>query len=280
MPELPDLTVVAEELVRRIAGRTILEASAPTPILLRSTPDELEALTGATVGETPTPRQVPSHRARADPMATDGSWLPTRCWPADSGSLRTEPASELAPGSACASMAETSCATWTARCSASSTSLPEERMERDSRLDRDGARCRRPGPDPRGLPRPHPAPPRRAQAAAAQQPIRGRHRQCLQRRDPVGGEARSVPQALDAAARGYRPPLPRHARRPGRRRRTIARPRPAGDRDPAPRVPQGPPARRTAVSPLWARAAPDRRARGDDLLPDHASRRSEAWLTE
>ena len=50
MPELPDLTVVAEELVRRVAGRTVREASAPTPILLRSTPDELAALAGSTVG--------------------------------------------------------------------------------------------------------------------------------------------------------------------------------------------------------------------------------------
>ena len=52
MPELPDLTVVAEELVRRIAGRTVVEASAPTPILLRATPEELASLTGATLGTT------------------------------------------------------------------------------------------------------------------------------------------------------------------------------------------------------------------------------------
>jgi formamidopyrimidine-DNA glycosylase len=52
VPELPDLTVVAEELVRRVATRTVLEASAPTPILLRATPPELAALAGATVGET------------------------------------------------------------------------------------------------------------------------------------------------------------------------------------------------------------------------------------
>ena len=52
MPELPDLTVVAEELVRRIANRTVREASAPTPILLRATPDDVSALVGATIGET------------------------------------------------------------------------------------------------------------------------------------------------------------------------------------------------------------------------------------
>ena len=52
MPELPDLTVVAEELVRRLTGRTVLEATAPAPILLRSTPDELQGLTEATLGDT------------------------------------------------------------------------------------------------------------------------------------------------------------------------------------------------------------------------------------
>ena len=52
MPELPDLTVVAEELVRRVAGRTVTEAAAPTPILLRATPAELAALRGSVVGQT------------------------------------------------------------------------------------------------------------------------------------------------------------------------------------------------------------------------------------
>jgi formamidopyrimidine-DNA glycosylase len=51
VPELPDLTVVAEELARRVTGRTVREASAPTPILLRATPVDLEALSGAVVGE-------------------------------------------------------------------------------------------------------------------------------------------------------------------------------------------------------------------------------------
>ena len=51
MPELPDLTVVAEELVRRVSGRNVVEATAPTPILLRATPEELSALVGSTVGD-------------------------------------------------------------------------------------------------------------------------------------------------------------------------------------------------------------------------------------
>jgi formamidopyrimidine-DNA glycosylase len=50
VPELPDLTVVAEELERRLVGRTVLEASAPTPILVRATPAQIEALSGTTLG--------------------------------------------------------------------------------------------------------------------------------------------------------------------------------------------------------------------------------------
>jgi formamidopyrimidine-DNA glycosylase len=49
MPELPDLTVVAEELQARATGRSVLEASAPTPILVRATPVELAELVGTTV---------------------------------------------------------------------------------------------------------------------------------------------------------------------------------------------------------------------------------------
>jgi len=49
MPELPDLTVVAEQLEARSTGRTVLEATAPTPILVRATPAELRELTGMTL---------------------------------------------------------------------------------------------------------------------------------------------------------------------------------------------------------------------------------------
>jgi formamidopyrimidine-DNA glycosylase len=50
MPELPDLTVVAEELARRAAGATVVHAEAPTPILVRATPTEVEALVGSRLG--------------------------------------------------------------------------------------------------------------------------------------------------------------------------------------------------------------------------------------
>lgn len=50
MPELPDLTVVAEELERRLAGRTVVEATAPTAILVRATPEELGTLAGLSIG--------------------------------------------------------------------------------------------------------------------------------------------------------------------------------------------------------------------------------------
>jgi formamidopyrimidine-DNA glycosylase len=51
VPELPDLTVVAEELTRRAAGRVVETATAPAPILLRATEADLDALVGTTVGE-------------------------------------------------------------------------------------------------------------------------------------------------------------------------------------------------------------------------------------
>ena len=50
MPELPDLTIVAEQLAARAAGRTVREATAPAPILVRATPQELVALAGTTLG--------------------------------------------------------------------------------------------------------------------------------------------------------------------------------------------------------------------------------------
>jgi formamidopyrimidine-DNA glycosylase len=50
MPELPDLTVVAEQLAARATGKTIAEATAPTPILLRATPADLDALKGLQLG--------------------------------------------------------------------------------------------------------------------------------------------------------------------------------------------------------------------------------------
>ena len=50
MPELPDLTIVAEQLAARAAGRTVREATAPAPILVRATPRELVVLAGTTLG--------------------------------------------------------------------------------------------------------------------------------------------------------------------------------------------------------------------------------------
>ncbi len=50
MPELPDLTIVAEQLADRATGREVVDASAPTPILLRATPEELAGLVGLTLG--------------------------------------------------------------------------------------------------------------------------------------------------------------------------------------------------------------------------------------
>ena len=50
MPELPDLTVVAEELAARATGRRVVQATAPTPILVRATPEQLASLKGTRLG--------------------------------------------------------------------------------------------------------------------------------------------------------------------------------------------------------------------------------------
>lgn len=49
MPELPDLTVVAEAFHAALAGRTIRSSAAPGPLAVRGTPAELEALVGQRV---------------------------------------------------------------------------------------------------------------------------------------------------------------------------------------------------------------------------------------
>ena len=49
MPELPDLTVVAEAFHAALAGRRIVSTAAPGPLAVRGTPAELAALEGQTV---------------------------------------------------------------------------------------------------------------------------------------------------------------------------------------------------------------------------------------
>jgi formamidopyrimidine-DNA glycosylase len=49
VPELPDLTVVAEALDASIRGRTVRAVEAPGPLAVRGTPAELQALVGQTV---------------------------------------------------------------------------------------------------------------------------------------------------------------------------------------------------------------------------------------
>ena len=49
MPELPDLTVVAEAFDAALRGRRIESAEAPGPLAVRGTPGELEALVGQTI---------------------------------------------------------------------------------------------------------------------------------------------------------------------------------------------------------------------------------------
>jgi formamidopyrimidine-DNA glycosylase len=46
VPELPDLTIVAEAFQAALAGRTIVRAEALAPLAVRGTPEELDALVG------------------------------------------------------------------------------------------------------------------------------------------------------------------------------------------------------------------------------------------
>jgi formamidopyrimidine-DNA glycosylase len=46
MPELPDLTIVAEAFDAALAGRSLAEASTPEPLVVRGTPGELDGLVG------------------------------------------------------------------------------------------------------------------------------------------------------------------------------------------------------------------------------------------
>ena len=46
MPELPDLTIVAEAFQAALAGRPITRVAAPAPLAVRGTPAELEGLVG------------------------------------------------------------------------------------------------------------------------------------------------------------------------------------------------------------------------------------------
>ena len=49
MPELPDLTIVAEAFDGALAGRKLVRATAPAPLAVRGTPAELAALEGQTL---------------------------------------------------------------------------------------------------------------------------------------------------------------------------------------------------------------------------------------
>ena len=85
MPELPDLTVVAEELAARASGREVAAVETPTPILVRATPDELATLVGASTGAAarrgkflllPFLRGGSPHRIlAANPMLAGRFWL-------------------------------------------------------------------------------------------------------------------------------------------------------------------------------------------------------------
>ena len=50
MPELPDLTIIAEQLAERAAGRLVIEATAPALAVLRASPEQVGELAGMSLG--------------------------------------------------------------------------------------------------------------------------------------------------------------------------------------------------------------------------------------
>ena len=122
MPELPDLTVVAEAFHAALAGRPIVSATAHAPLAVRGTPAELDALVGRSVGDVrqrgkfllfgldsrpgrvqpDADRTLPACAARGEAAGEDrlraglrsaGGWTPAR-----SGSLDQGAAPGLRPG--------------------------------------------------------------------------------------------------------------------------------------------------------------------------------------
>ncbi len=51
VPELPDLTILAEAFGPALAGRPVIAARAPDPLVLRATPDQLAGLVGEVLRE-------------------------------------------------------------------------------------------------------------------------------------------------------------------------------------------------------------------------------------
>ena len=86
-----------------------------------------------------------------------------------------------------------------------------------------------------------PPPSRRAEVVAAQLDVRGRHRQRLQRRDPVGGQLAPLRRRSTLESGGDRPPLRRDALRAGRRDERLRVLVPPDIQRAAPGVPQGAP---------------------------------------
>jgi len=50
VPELPDLTIVAEQLASRAGGKVVAEATAPTLAVMRTSPERVAELAGMTLG--------------------------------------------------------------------------------------------------------------------------------------------------------------------------------------------------------------------------------------
>ena len=142
MPELPDLTVVADALHAALAGRAITSTDAPGPLAVRGTPAELDALVG---------QRVESIRRRGKFLLIDLERDAIACNPMLTGRFQLAAPGDEDSGKDGGRAGVRAAFRWTGRCG---------RLDGGRRLAAGGRRARRgalSGPDPDGQDLPRPA---------------------------------------------------------------------------------------------------------------------------
>ena len=230
MPELPDLTVVADALHAALTGRSVQTATAPGPLAVRGTPAELEALVG---------QRVESIRQRGKFLLIELERDAIAVNPMLTGRFQLAATGEKLPSKTAVvlgfgprSAGPSDAASWTkdAGWLPADDAEPEIRYRDPTQMGKvylrpagverpvpglgepeQGPDADDPGLTPRGLARSDPPAPGRAQEPAPQSVVRGRHRQRLQRRDPARGAVAALSETVEPRPRGGRRPVRRDA---------------------------------------------------------------------
>ena len=288
MPELPDLTILADAFSAALVGRPIDATSAADPLVAPGDAGRARRPRSATaccgvrrrgkfliletdrtgdLGITDADRPIRDGgpgRGRGRRASVVAALRPPGAGPPG----RRRAPGPAAPAGCRRGRPASSCATSTRPGWASSTSSrrtrPRERAGHGPGRARPGRR--RPGPDPGGLPGPDPASPRRAQGPARNQAFVAGIGNAYSdeilwaaRLSPFRRRSTLAAEEVDALYVAMRETLAAVDRGP-------ARARPADLRDPGPGSPEGPPPWRPAVPPLRSADQPGRRARSDLVL--------------